>query len=258
MAFSPDGRYLAAGTSEQSAVVWDLAALRQGLVELGLEWEPSAPPVTVGPVPAIRIDHRELAALASCLVAAERARLWAELTGGESAGARFELGRLARVQQEYGPALYHLKTAADAAPGAPSVARERFLAAEALGRWSEALDATGARKRWLEALDAADQLARSRPDDADTWLFRAKARRHLDPSVDITLDLDRMVRTIGDSSVRLNSFAWELIQAEPLIRDPKRGLLLARRAIQLDDRPPNHWNTLGVGLERPPHSTSSP
>jgi WD40 repeat protein len=237
MAFSPDGRYLAAGTSEQSAVVWDLAALHQGLVELGLEWESVAPPDTVGPVTSVGTDHSELAATPPCLLAAERARLRAELANGGGAGIPFELGRLAIVQHEYGPALDHLKTAADAAPDSASVARARFIAAEALERWSD-------------ARAAADQLTRLRPDDADTWLFRAKARRHLDPRADIAPDLERLVETIGDSPVRLNSFAWRLIQTDPLIRDPKCGVRLARRAIELDDRPLYHWNTLGVGLYR--------
>jgi WD40 repeat protein len=237
MAFSPDGRYLAAGTSEQSAVVWDLAALRRGLVELGLEWEPVAPIGPVGPVASVRTDHRELAANPSCLLAAECARLRAELANGGGVGVRFELGRLALVQHEYGLAFDHLKTATDDAPDLPSVARGRFVAAEALGRWSD-------------ALAAADQLARLRPDDADTWLFRARARRYLDPRVDIAADLERLVQTIGDSPVRLNLFAWQLIQTDPLIRDPKCGVRLARRAVELDDRPPYQWNTLGIGLYR--------
>jgi WD40 repeat protein/tetratricopeptide (TPR) repeat protein len=237
MAFSPDGRYLAAGTSEQSAVVWDLVALRNGLVELGLEWELTAPPVIVGPVSAIRIDYSELAALGPCLLANEQVRLRAKLANEGGAGVRFELGLLALAQHEYRPALDQLALVADAAPEAPIIARARFIAAAALKRWSDA-DA------------AAEQLTRLRPDDADTWLFHAKARRHLDSSADIAVDLERLVQTIGDSPVRLNSFAWQLIQTDPEIRDPKCGVSLASRAIALDARPPAYWNTLGIGLYR--------
>jgi tetratricopeptide (TPR) repeat protein len=141
------------------------------------------------------------------------------------------------VQHECELAFNHFTVAAGAAPEVPSSARGRFIAAGALGRWDD-------------ALAAADQLARLRPDDADTWLFRARARRHLDPQADISDDLKRLDQTIGDSPVRLNSFAWQLIQTDPLIRDPQCGVRLARRALALDDRPPYQWNTLGVGLYR--------
>src|SRR5262249_31771983 len=48
LAFSPNGRYLAAGTAEQSAVVWDLAAVRRGLADLDLGWEYDIPPAVEG------------------------------------------------------------------------------------------------------------------------------------------------------------------------------------------------------------------
>lgn len=42
--FSPDGRYLAVATASHTAVLWDLAEVRDGLRELNLDW--SAPPIS--------------------------------------------------------------------------------------------------------------------------------------------------------------------------------------------------------------------
>jgi WD40 repeat protein/tetratricopeptide (TPR) repeat protein len=238
LAFSPNGRYLAAATAESSAVVWDLAALRRGLGEVGLEWDYDPPSVDQPQAPSIRFEGAELAADSNRLVAAERARLGIALCSNPfDPAAHFELGRWALERNEPDRALAHFTFAKLAAPDRPSIARGRYFAAARLGAWSV-------------ALADADQLTRTRPHDPDAWWFRATANRHLGRTSDAAADLDRFSSMIGDSPVRLNDFAWELVQKDPAVRDPERGVRLARRAVELAGDSWESWNTLGVGLYR--------
>jgi tetratricopeptide (TPR) repeat protein len=244
LTFSPSGQYLAAATAESSAVVWDLAALRRGLDEVGLEWdhgpalEPNEGVADRDKAPSIRFEGAELAADKNRLLAAERDRLGAALWSNPlDPAAHFELGRSALERNEPDRALAHFTFAKLAAPDRPSISRGRYLAAAHLGAWSV-------------AFAEADQLTRIRPHDPDGWWFRAKANRHLGRTSDAAADLDRFSGTIGESPVRLNNFAWDLVQRDPAVRDVERGARLARRATELAGDSWESWNTLGVGLYR--------
>jgi tetratricopeptide (TPR) repeat protein len=50
---------------------------------------------------------------------------------------------------------------------------------------------------------------------------------------------------------RLNNLAWRLVSvADVKLRNPKEAMDLARRAVKLDSKPWNHWNTLSVACYR--------
>ena len=58
MRFSPDGTRLAVMTSNHTIHVWDLRAIRQGLAEIGLDWDlPPYPPADADSNPCpIRVE----------------------------------------------------------------------------------------------------------------------------------------------------------------------------------------------------------
>jgi len=79
--FDPSSGRLAAGTSGQSAHMWDLTSLRRRLRELGLDWDNTALPAAtpLQPVPTIRFELPELANNRNRLVMNEVQRLLGEL-----------------------------------------------------------------------------------------------------------------------------------------------------------------------------------
>jgi WD40 repeat protein/Flp pilus assembly protein TadD len=227
LAFTPDGANLVSTLENRPYIrSWDLRAIRRGLADLRLDWDPPAwfgspePLPFFAPMPKpFRVDPGPLA------------------TSSIETGEAPE-----RVVQRTTPALMTNPDDAEAY-------HQRGHALFQLKRYDEAVaDFTAAHKL--------------KPDDAHLLISRALVeadRKRLDA---VIADAQAAIRIRSaqhqpprfDASTRrlallCNNEAWIIVN-RPSARDPARAVALARVAVELTPDESLHLNTLGVALYR--------
>jgi serine/threonine protein kinase/tetratricopeptide (TPR) repeat protein/WD40 repeat protein len=204
--FTPDGMRLVVNAKD-GLRVWDLRRLRAELVKLDLDWELPAYPPRKADGPA----PLTLKVLRSELDA-ERVSRWRRQVGLSS----FVLALFPFRFQSY---------------------RDRGNAHGALGEWRSAV------RDYTLALRLAPPDKRHR---IDLLLRRANAYRRLPDLPAARADLERVL-ALQPNNVRVcNSLAWWYVTGPEKLRDPRKALPLAEKAVRLA---PRYWqarNTLGV------------
>jgi serine/threonine protein kinase/tetratricopeptide (TPR) repeat protein len=258
--------------------VWDLRRIRRRLAEYGLDWDgPAYPPEPEGPSrlsaplqltvvggdllsdPAkLREYERGLTALR--LVAdpfdaqgnLDQARWLMNANRHAEALPRLQLALLSRpqsypIRMNKGLCLMRLGRVEEAVPEftvaatvRPEDYRPRYVRAQAyqrLGRYAEAAD------------DFTAVLVRF-PEDAELYEQRAACYAALGDKAKESADRAAATKYLPRSAKGLNKRAWELVTGPPDKRDPKKGLELSRKAVELVPDEPMYQNTLGVALYR--------
>jgi eukaryotic-like serine/threonine-protein kinase len=278
--FSPDGTLLLASGAESGTVyVFDLRRIREGLADLGLDWD--APPYPPRKPEEVRpaVD----APLQVELVGAEWATSRAQLAQYErqkavlalflnpyDADAHERLGRFLLEAGQFAEAHNHLTAALGLCPSLDIAALLRAKAAYNLERWDEAAaDATrflekcpyhtGARvlradinrvrKRFDESAADLTVLIGTYPQDALLHDWRADSYEALGQKDKATADRETALR-FGANPTLFNERAWRLLTGPEAQRNPTRALELAQKAVERAPHDNNFQNTLGVAQYR--------
>jgi serine/threonine protein kinase/WD40 repeat protein/tetratricopeptide (TPR) repeat protein len=208
--FTPDGTRLVVNARD-GLRVWDLRRIRAELVKLGLDWDLPAYPqrkqVSPPPLP-IKVVRGDLSAARA---AGEVAR-WRHQVGLSS----FVLALFPCRFQSY---------------------LDRGNAHGALGEWRSAV------RDYTLALGLAPPDRRQR---IDLLIRRANAYRQLPDLRAARADLERLL-ALQPNHVRVcNSLAWWYVTGTEKLRDPRKALPLAEKAVRLEPRNWHARNTLGV------------
>jgi Flp pilus assembly protein TadD len=85
----------------------------------------------------------------------------------------------------------------------------------------------------------------------DALFARATAYARLGKWDEALADRSRLLELVPRNPVGLNNVAWLLATCpEERLRDPKRAVELARKAVELAAKEGNYWNTLGAAEYR--------
>jgi serine/threonine protein kinase/Tfp pilus assembly protein PilF len=87
--------------------------------------------------------------------------------------------------------------------------------------------------------------------DARTWLLLGLALVQTEKLSEADHAFARAMELGGDDTCVLNNIAWLLVTCpDPARRNPARGVMLARKSVELGPKEGNNWNTLGVAQYR--------
>jgi serine/threonine protein kinase/WD40 repeat protein/Tfp pilus assembly protein PilF len=216
LCFSPDGSRLSASCLHQVIQVWDLRAIRRELAEINLDWDlPPYPPLQETATP-------------------------------KALEVKLVMGNLAGPQPARPPsslheqlALYSLAIAIAPLPLHPEPYHQRGHVYEKLGQPRQAIDDFSAALRLLH-----------RPANpkyqAHLHAVRAKNYRQLKNYEQTVVDLEKVLEFDPQAAEVCNDLAWLYVTGPENVRNPKKALSLAKKAVTLK---PNQWdllNTLGV------------
>jgi serine/threonine protein kinase/tetratricopeptide (TPR) repeat protein len=91
-------------------------------------------------------------------------------------------------------------------------------------------------------------------DSTNPWLLACRGSTYhhdLHQYDKAVADYSRAIELDPNSRMGLNSLAWLLVTcADARFRDPNRAIVLSRRAVELEPKDGNQWNTLGVAQYR--------
>ena len=280
MTFSPDGTLLVGVTDDSlCARVWDLRKVRDGLVQLGLDW--NAPPYPVGSPLNPGVAPLSIGIVGVNLffdsVQMQKATwertlttLWVNPFDSE---ARLTLAESFVKQGRPREANAQLTAALAFQPDQIAGYRLRAVARYRLGDTNGCLaDADKVlarfpnekRTRWYRAM-ALVHLARHKealpeltasvanyPNDPTLAYWRGEVLRALGRIDEAAAESKRAAKIANPNSpaVTLNNIAWRLVTGPVAIRDPKRALELAQLAINRKPGDGSLLNTLGVARYR--------
>jgi serine/threonine protein kinase/WD40 repeat protein/Tfp pilus assembly protein PilF len=242
--FSPDGSQLVTDAAGEGAFqVWDLRLIRRQLREMGLDWDlPSYPP----PPPASTKPPRATVLPAQPSLPSKEG----------DARAYFERGLLYVQLRQYREAVGDFKRAGSLAPN--QLAWEEIARAysQVIERNPDDAEAYHQRahartelRHWPEAIDDFCQAIQRAPQRLGLHVCRGKAYLGTGEAAKAGEDF----RKAGDNlkPKDANNLAWELATArDPLRRDPKLAVELARHATRRAPEATMYWNTLGVAYYR--------
>jgi serine/threonine protein kinase/WD40 repeat protein/tetratricopeptide (TPR) repeat protein len=177
--------------------------------------------------------HRKTSNIAAARTAVERYLALAP----EDVEARLFRGQMARRLDSLQEAVDDFSQALDANPDRPVV---RFDRAQANLR----------RGRFQNAVSDLNVLIRRYPGDAELYHMRSQAHLRLGDRDKASADLKKVGEMIAGDAQQLNNLSWRLATDAPHLRDPKRALELARKAVALTPNTSMYLNTLGVALYR--------
>jgi serine/threonine protein kinase/WD40 repeat protein/tetratricopeptide (TPR) repeat protein len=277
MTFTPDGTRLLEPCSA-GLRVWDLRRIRLQLAELGLDWdgpaypsEPDAPSQLPAPL-QLTVIGGELLSDPAKLREYERGLTLLRLaTDPFDAQGNLDQARWLMEASRHAEALRHLQLAMLSRPQSYGVRMNTGLCLTHLGRIAESIPefqvAAKARpehyrpkymlaKAFMQLgrhAEAADQLTAVLiyfPEDAELYEQRAACYAALGAKAKATADSAAAAKWLPRSPGGLNDRAWRLVTGPLAERDPKRGLELIRRVVEVEGDEPLYLNTLGVALYR--------
>jgi len=275
MTFTPDGTRLLEPCSA-GLRVWDLRRIRRRLADLGLDWDgPAYPREPDGPSPLpaplqLTVVGGDLLSDPAKLRDYERELTLLRLTANPfDAQGNLDQARWLMEANRHAEAIPHLQLALLSRPESYPIRMNRGLCLMQMGRVEEAVpEFTAAararpedyRPRYVRAqaykrlgrhAEAADDLtavlARF-PEDAELYEERATCYAALGDQVKEVSDRAAAEKLLPRSPQGLNKRAWRLVTGPPGQRDPKKGLEVIRKAIELAADEPDYLNTLGVAL----------
>lgn len=274
LAFSPDGSRVIAASNDVHAVrVWDLSALRQGLLKYGMTWPmpPSTEAIASKAVSDVNVVGSQLLEP----IAQARGALIAATLGAIARpndadvfvrrGMAFaDLGFENLAMEDYGIAL---RLRPDHAEAAFLRATEYYRLRQwepALEDFTRAMDrpALGDLARWMrgksllqldrvaEMMNEVNALMQHYPDDPQLYYQRALGEAYRKNYTAAIADLEVALRKGPSHDQALNNLAWILVTGPAELRDLDRALSLAQRAVRLAPTKATYQNTLGVCLYR--------
>jgi WD40 repeat protein/tetratricopeptide (TPR) repeat protein len=210
--FTPDGsRLISWGAESEELHVWDLRLVRRQLAEIGLDWD--APPLPDLPAEAPR-PYPAVAVDAGAL---------AHFAAPPNETPAHCVERCTAILQTD--------------PDDVEAYHFRAHAYERLGRFAEAVaDFTEALKHW--------------PEHAHFLGARGTDRARLKQYPEAAADLERSLAIDGNQAEVCNELAWLYATGPEAIRDPRKALPLAERAVKLPRGQATYHNTLGVAYYR--------
>jgi tetratricopeptide (TPR) repeat protein len=284
MAFTYDGTRLLEPFSG-GLRVWDLHRIRRRLAEYGLDWDgPAYPPEPDGPsrLPAplqLTVVGGELLSDPAKLRAYERGLTLLRLTANPfDAQGNLDQARWLMQANRHAEALPHLQLALLSRPQSYPIRMNKGLCLMRLGRVEEAVPdftvAARARpedyrprfmraqaykqlRRYAEAADDFTAVLVRFPEDAEPYEQRAACYAALGDKAKESADRAAAAKWLPRSAKGLNNRAWRLVTGPPGQRDPKQGLELIRKAVEMEPDEPMYQNTLGVALYRNSRWTES-
>jgi tetratricopeptide (TPR) repeat protein len=277
MTFTPDGTRLLEPCSA-GLRVWDLRRIRRQLADYGLDWDgPAYPPEPDGPSrlpPPLQftVVGGDLLSDPARLQEYERGLTLLRLAIDRfDAQGNLDQARWLMQANRHAEALSHLQLALLRRPESYAVRMNKGRCLMQLGRIEEAVpeftaaarsrpedyrpryDRAHAHKRLGRHRAAADDLTAVLvrfPEDAEVYEERAACYAALGDKIKEASDRAAVAKWLPRSAQGLNNRAWRLVTGPPGERDPKRGLELIRKAIELEPDEPLYLNTLGVALYR--------
>jgi WD40 repeat protein/tetratricopeptide (TPR) repeat protein len=277
MTFTPDGTRLLE-PCDAGLRVWDLRRIRHQLAEYGLDWDwPAYPPEPDGPprLPSplqLTVVGGELLSDPAKLREYERGLTLLRLAADPfDAQGNLDQARWLMEANRLAEALPRLQLALLSRPEPYAVRMNKGLCLMGLDRVEEAVpEFTAAawarpedyRPRYRRALvytrlgrpaEAADDLTAVLvrfPEDAELYEKRAACYAALGDKAKEASDRAAAAKWLPRSAHGLNNRAWRLVTGPPGERNPKRGLELIRKALELEGDEPHYLNTLGVALYR--------
>jgi tetratricopeptide (TPR) repeat protein len=280
MTFTPDGTRLLQKCGD-GLRVWDLRRLRSELARYGLDWEgPAYPPepASLSPLPAplqLTVLGGDLLGDPAKLQEYERGLTLLRLAADPfDAQGHLDHARRLMQQNRSADALPHLDLALLGRPESYAVRMNKGLCLMRLGRVEDAvLDFTAAArarpedyrpryqraqayKRLGKSKEAADDLTAVLgrfPEDAEVYEERAACYAKLGDTPRAASDRAAADKYLPRSTLGLNNRAWRLVTVPTAERDPKRALVLIRKAVEVAGDESQYLNTLGVVLYRNGH-----
>jgi serine/threonine protein kinase/tetratricopeptide (TPR) repeat protein len=275
--FTPDGTRLlepcAAGLR-----IWDLRRIRRRLADYGLDWdgpayvpEPERPARPPEPL-QLTVVGGELLSDPAKLSEHERGLTLFRLAADPfDAQGNLDQARWLMRANRHAEAIAHLQLALMYRPESYAIRMNKGLCLMRLSRVEEAVpEFTAAAKsrpedyrpRYQRAqayqrlgrrADEADDLTAvltGFPEDAELYEERAACYAALGETAKEASDRAAAARWLPRSAQGLNNRAWRLVTGPPGERDPKKGLELIRKAIEIAGEESLYLNTLGVALYR--------
>jgi tetratricopeptide (TPR) repeat protein len=277
MTFTPDGTRLLE-PCKAGLRVWDLRRIRRQLAEMGLDWEgPAYPPEPDGPSPIpaplqLTVIGGDLLSDPAKLNEYERGLTFLRLAANSfDAQGNLDQARWLMQANRHAEALPHLQLAQLSRPESYPVRMNKGLCLVQMKRVEEAIPEFAAaaharpedwRPRYMRAqayrrlgrhAEAADDLTAVLvrfPEDAELYEERAGCYAALGDKAKEASDRAAAEKWLPRSAQGLNNRAWRLITGPPGERDPKKGLELIRKAIEVTGSESDYLNTLGVALYR--------
>jgi eukaryotic-like serine/threonine-protein kinase len=276
-AFTPDGTRLLERT-DAGLRVWDLSRIRGRLAENGLDWDgPVYPPEPAGPSPLpaplqLTVVGGDLLSDPAKLSEYERGLTFLRLAADRfDAQGNLDQARWLMERNRHAEALPYLQLALLSRPESYPVRMNKGLCLVQLGQIQEAVpEFTAAaqarpedyRPRYKRAqaykqlgrnAEAADDLTAVLvhfPADAELYEQRAACYAALGDKAKEASDREAAARWLPRDPELLNARAWRLVTGPPGEQDPKKGLEVIRKAIEIAGDEPDYLNTLGVALYR--------
>ena len=111
--------------------------------------------------------------------------------------------------------------------------------------------ARGTKVATPSAVEDLSQAMRINPENQLALLARAQLYQALGQGRKALADFEQPVEISPDRPVAINNLAWFLATSlDASLRDSKRAVGLAKRAVDLDPKEGSYWNTLGVSQYR--------
>jgi tetratricopeptide (TPR) repeat protein len=103
----------------------------------------------------------------------------------------------------------------------------------------------------LNPPNTKDKRALTNYTNAEALECRGRAYAKLGEQDKAVADYSRGMEMLGDHAGLLNSLAWNLADhPDPKVRDPRRAVVLAEKAVALGPKVKHFWNTLGWAYYR--------
>jgi eukaryotic-like serine/threonine-protein kinase len=214
LSFSPDGSRLAASAETQVIQLWDLRGIRAHLASMDLDWS----------LPSDR--HADFdRPVESCQI---------RVLGGDLASFDRSLTSLPEEKLRGGLAVMSLLVAQS--PCHPEAYRLRGLCHAGLGQSREAIADFTTALQW-QPLDGAR---------ADLYELRAQNYFRLGQIEKAIADLQQAIALVGEHPAACNGLAWFYATGPAALREPKKALPFALKAVRSSPLDWEYRNTLGV------------